>query len=193
MTDKIDYMRIHYPGVQSGQWIRAESCPFCLGNKSFTWFIGNGDWKCYKCGKSGSPYDFGYRDKDFKSGKKEFSQLEKIIWSYRKKSGKKHRLSNNVLKNFQLKIKPIKFVKDKKAVYIDKLCFCIEDKPIKYLLISKTRQGWNTVTGVRGQHILNLGNLDKMSDTVYILAGEWDLFSFWENTSIHGITLSGGE
>jgi hypothetical protein len=186
MQEKINWMRVNFPGETVGSWVRVKICPLCGGKDGFGWHITTGNFKCWKgaCQKAGTPYDLGYKSSEIL--KKDFSPLEKQIWKYRKVSGKSHRLKENIISKFNIRIQSIKF----KSNISDVLCFCTEDGPAKWLSASANRSGWSICPGKTGLHILNKENIDPKAETIYFLAGEWDLLSFYEYTGIHGIILN---
>lgn len=187
-SDAINYMRVNYPGQLTGNWYRVQKCPICNGDKGdFVWHSQTGNWKCQRTKESGGPFRLGYKTNE--NLKREFSDIEKEIYKYRKSSKKPHRLDEKLLDIFSLKIQTVRF----KSNSVKKLCFLKNGKPVKWLDTGKN-PGWKTIPGVTGNHILNLENIDmNKADTIYILAGEWDLFAFYLYTGIHGITLSAGE
>jgi len=187
-SDALNFMRVNYPGQLSGNWYRVKKCPICNGEKGdFVWHSQTGNWKCQRTKESGGPFRLGYKSNE--NLQKEFSDIEKEIYKYRKSSGKQHRLNEKLLDIFPLKIHSVRF----KSNSSKKLCFIKNGKPIKWLDTGKNN-GWKGIPGIRGNHILNLENINlKKQNTIYILAGEWDLFTFYQNTGIYGITLSAGE
>lgn len=173
-----------FPPVKRGRE-NVAICPEC-NNKKLYWNSKTHLFNCKVCGHSGNALTAGFRTN---TERPEFTETEKRVYAYHKETGKNHRLSDKVLKHF--KVKPFEQTSKGGKKY-QALCLVNADnKPLKRLIGA----GWiqfsrkDQPPGIW----LNTHNIKPTEKRIYVLAGEWDLFSFWEHTGIDGISPIGGE
>lgn len=147
-------------------------------------YVSNSDaypFNCKSCGFSGNIFTLGFKD----NIKKEFTEFDKKVWSYHKKSNKKHRLSERVIKEFKLNLGT--FISKVKKEFQAIVLRDFTGEPVKRLIVDR----WLGISGKSKYWYYE--NINKNMDTIYFVSGEWDLFSFWEHTGIRAIASLTGE
>ncbi len=201
--DAFDYMLGHFPeskkAKQSDDRYLA-TCPSCGARNKFWWYEKMPhQGSCHACGykleKDGikGVFALGYRSKDHKVKKmSDLSSIDNLVLKYRNTSDKRHRLSAKVIKEFGLF--PVKLAKRDNSGFYFNIAFPFENNVgyIKHLNFSGR---WISVEAKHrnGSGWLNADRIKPSEKKLFVLAGEWDLFSFWENTGIHGISPIDGE
>lgn len=166
-------------------------CEFCGGADTLTLRTADDGipvYNCFACGEKGNAYTLGFTDEK----KENQSEEEKLIATYAKKSGKPWRLTQEILKEFGIKIIEREAKKNKKLYKV----FTLNDAAgnlqkvlwphgARWILPAKTEsqssEAW-----------LNLSR-GLSQETVYVCAGEWDMFAFWRHTGLHAISPKFGE
>jgi predicted P-loop ATPase len=140
-------------------------------------------FECKVCGYKGNIFTLGWKDNKDNS----YSPLEKKVFQYRKDSQKTYRLSGKVLKHFKIELKKYK---SKNLKLYEALTISNQDQNLKRLIGTK----WIAVKDLskKNHFWFNVNRLPK-SGPIYVLAGEWDLFAFWEKTGIDGLCSLFGE
>jgi len=155
--------------------------------------------KCFACGyKFKGAFELGFRSEFKKVEKDNLTPVERAVLRYRRESGKNYRLSEDVIKEFNLQISTRE--RNDKSGWYDVLSIPSDDilGYTKYLNYSGR---WISVKASERDHNKKWTNLERIEAegkqnqdfTFYFLAGEWDLFSFWKHTGLHGISPIDGE
>jgi P4 family phage/plasmid primase-like protien len=169
-------------------------CPNCGHKNKFWWYDKMPHHgACFACDyKIKSVFDLGYKSDRKGKSFTDMSDIKNLVSFYHNKSGKKHRLSERVIKEFGLKA--TSFIKRggvgtywNIAIPDDTELDC--SKHLNY------DGRWISIPGIyrSERKWLNTEKIKASDEFVFVLAGEWDLFSFWENTGIHGISPLDGE
>jgi len=195
----LEFMRSRFPDYYLIKEKRRYygTCPECGAKKKGYYNAGlphNGG--CMACGyRHKGVFDLGYRSELKRVERDNLTPIERAVMSYRRESEKSYRLTEDVIREFNLQI-VTRERKDKRGWY-DVLAIPSDDilGYTKYLNYSGRWISVNSADREPGNKWLNLHKLkrDESDDTIYFLAGEWDLFSFWKHTGIHGISPIDGE
>lgn len=187
-------MQTIYPGRATGTQVRS-TCPNCGGKGTLVWSTEKPHpYKCHKCARSGNVFTEGYKEKNYKkeSAGSDMTELERLVIGYRKRSGKRHRLSDRVIAEFSLHVK--NQISKKTGRMYPALCLPNQNgETMKRLVVNK----WIAMDkALQPDGIwLNEHNLKKnpANSAVIVTAGEWDMFSLYENAGIHSISPVFGE
>lgn len=119
-------------------------------------------------------------------------EIARLVGKYHKKSKKTWRLSPAVIEHFKLYVKN-RVTSSGRVTPAIAINGC-DGVLAKWLSASK----WMNPATQREQcttdYWLNLENFrSEKRDRVYVVAGEWDLFTFWEHTGIDAISPKSGE
>ena len=140
---------------------------------------------CKSCGFSGNVFTLGFNSDKNKTN---FTDLDKKIWAYRKNTGKQHRLSDGTIKEFNISLQEFENLREKGKFYKALSIFNSEGDIIKKLVDKR----WISPRG-KSTKWYNVHRVNQALQVVYIVAGEWDGFSFWEHSGIHPIIAVQGE
>jgi phage/plasmid-associated DNA primase len=140
------------------------------------------------CGYKGSIHTF---TSDF-TKKSELSEIEKKVWAYRKNSGKNHRLTDDIIKEFDLRLH--QYVANNDRIYRAISVFNKEGTPLKKLVNTRWICAYKKKYMPRNNW-LNVHNLSKNKNQkiIFFTAGEWDMFSLYKHLKIHSISPVYGE
>ncbi len=191
----LQFMHEQFPGSkkQGGSDRYLATCPNCGAKQKFWWYEKMPhQGSCFACDyKLKSVFELGYR-----SGKvREFSDrstIESLVLFLHNKTGKKHRLSPRVINEFNLQ--SIKFLKKSGVGFYHNIA--IPDNATlgctKHLNFDNR---WISVPGKyrNDRKWLNTERIKPTDEFIFVLAGEWDMFAFWEHTGHHGISPVDGE
>jgi len=195
------YMMDHFPGSerQHGTDRFLTTCPSCGAKKKFWWFDKmphNGG--CFACDhKLKSVFDLGYRTDRKTREFSDLSSIDSLVLFYHNKTNKRHRLSKRVIDEFSLQSLP--FQKKNSVGFYHNIS--IPDNAtlgcVKHLNFGGKDQKptWISVPGkFRNDRVwLNAERIKPADEYIFVLAGEWDMFAFWEHVGIHGISPVDGE
>ena len=188
MLSSEQYLRSFFNIRKEGRQFLAD-CTECKKEKKL--YIKNEHpypFECKSCGFSGNIFTIGYNGYNFDKNKTNFTDLDKKIWAYRKNTGKQHRLSANVIREFNISLQEFENLKEKGKYYKALSIFNSEGDIIKKLVDKR----WISPKG-KSTKWYNVHRVNQAFQTVYIAAGEWDGFSFWEHSKIHPIIAVQGE
>lgn len=170
------------------------TCPECHQKIKLWWYDKMPhQGGCFSCGYSfSSVFALGYRSEYKKGYREDLSPLDNLVLAYHNESKKKYRLSNRVIREFELFVSNIA-KKDNKGTY-NNICFPFDNR-LGYIKHLNHSGRWISVPGKERDDSkwLNIDKIKPDTETIYVLAGEWDLFAFWENTDFHGISPIDGE
>ena len=169
------------------------TCNECGAKKKLWWFdnlpYNSG---CYACGYTcKSVYDMGYKSDNVRNFS-DNNSTESLVRSFHNKTGKKHRLSMPVINEFN--IQPVKFNKKKGVGHYYNLA--IPDNTSMGCTKHLNFDGrWISIEAEyrTGRRWLNTERLKATDEFIFVLAGEWDMFAFWEHVGLHGISPVDGE
>lgn len=190
-----------FGGILRGHNYRAD-CTECHKKQVLSWSqLHPHAFKCFSCGYSGNVFSLGFRDENGKKPETspEFDPMtiEGFKARRRKKGGSmaqnRHRLSDRVVGEFDLKVRKVNGAGDRPSFQIPFLNS--EGQTVKYL--TTYQKSWlSPASKYKPKDFwLNIHRLasNKNPKVIYVLAGEWDLFAFWEHTGVHGISPANGE
>lgn len=193
------FMTEKFGGVQRGNNYRA-NCPECNKKQTLSWAQAHPHaFHCFACGYNGNAFTLGFRDQEKKpTTTEEAMTIEGFKARRRAKGGafakeSRHRLSDQVVAEFDLRVRQANGKNGRPLLQIP---FTNADgETVKYL--TTFSKPWLSPTAAfkPKDFWLNLHRLpkNKAGQVVYVLAGEWDLFAFWEHTGVHGISPANGE
>lgn len=192
MTDAESFCLEKFPHLKErgrGHW--RGRCEFCGGSDTLTLHTADDGiplYNCFACGEKGNAFSLGFREQkeDLRS------DAEKMLSTYAKKSGKAWRLTPEILQEFEIKIIEREAKKNKKLYKV----FALNDGRgalIKILWPHGAR--WILPAKSEEQSAEAWLNLSRglSQETVYVCAGEWDMFAFWRHTGLHAISPKFGE
>ncbi|GAB4422280.1 MAG: hypothetical protein OHK0011_01020 [Turneriella sp.] len=195
-----------FGGIQRGKNFRAD-CPQCGKKQTLSWSTDHPHpFKCFACDYAGNVFTLGYRDETHQPGTTEERPQDPALDPLtidgfkarrRKKGGSfaknPHRLSERVVVEFGLRVRQVTGKQGRSEFIIP--FNNAEGQMVKYL--STWSKGWFSPESRHKpkDFWLNLHRLgrNKNPRVIYVLAGEWDLFAFWEHTGWHGISPANGE
>ena len=181
-----EFMLSHIGGKKQTQNEMLAHCAQC-GKKKLYWnILPPHVFYCQACSYKGNSISLGYRSKVKKTN---LTDVQKAVYRYHRLTKKNHRLSEKVLNHFKLKLKKYSTLHGRE--YHALTLFTAKGQAIKRL-ISRSWIALNKAD-MPNEYWLNVHNLDRKKRRVYVTAGEWDLFSFWENTGINAISPCYGE
>jgi P4 family phage/plasmid primase-like protien len=170
------------------------TCPACGHKAKFWWaekmphFGG-----CHACDhKVNSVFDLGYRSENKGKVLSDLSKIENLVLFYQNKSQKKHRLSQKVVNEFNLQ--SLQFQKKNGYGFYHNIG--IPDNATLGCIKHLNYDGrWISVPSKfrNDRKWLNIERTKPTDEYVFVLAGEWDMFAFWEHTGMHGISPVDGE
>lgn len=179
---------------QSGSDRYLATCPSC-GHKAKLWWSDkmphNGG--CFACDYSfNSVFKLDYRTERKTRPLSDLSSMENLVLAYHNKTGKRHRLSPRVINEFSLQVLPFQKTKEIGTYYNIAIPDNADLGCIKHLNFSGR---WVSVPGKfrNERHWLNSERIKAHDEWLFVLAGEWDMFAFWEHTGLHGISPIDGE
>jgi P4 family phage/plasmid primase-like protien len=168
------------------------TCPNC-GGKQKLWWTDHmpHNQGCFACDYTkSSAFDIGYKS-DNVTQLYDRSSMQSLKEFFHKKNGKHHRLSLPVISEFALQ--PIKFISKTFREYYN---IAIPDNTVLGCTKHLNFDGrWISIPGQHrdGRKWMNSERVKASDDTVYVVAGEWDMFAFWEYTKFHAISPVDGE
>ena len=184
-SSSFEFMRATLGGVKCSSGEMLTHCPDCRKKKLYWNEKPDHPFKCHVCDKKGNATTLGYKSKT----KGNLNDTEKCVDRYHHFNGKKHRLSPQVMINFKLTTQIYKnsrnedykslTLKTPKGKAIKRL---VGDKWIALKREEMPKDLW-----------LNIQNIKETDKILYVVAGEWDMFAFWENCGIHAISPVYGE
>jgi len=194
-----DFIQTNFKDISFDGKEQRLDCPRCGAKKGFTLNTGDAGfpWKCWSACGAGNIFttqDLGlpkFTDKGFNTGRKTgLPELEFLRRQYQQATGKSSRLSHIVINHFGLK--PFTYKnKDNMRTHKALSTFGGDDRPMKRLVAKK----WIGIDQQLRSSQLWYGQ-DKISSAdkkIYVTAGEWDLFAFWEHTRLDSIAWPNGE
>lgn len=198
----LSFIQDKFGGIQRGSNFRAD-CTECGKKQVLSWSTHHPHaFKCFACGFAGNVFTLGYRDENAPKPEgrteDEMMTIEGFKARRRKKGGSlakesRLRLSDRVVAEFDLKVRKVNGANDRPMYQIP--FTNAEGQTVKYLT-TFSKPWLSPKSSYKPKDFwLNIHRLGKNKNpkVIYVLAGEWDLFAFWENTGIHGISPANGE
>lgn len=202
------YAFIHtkFGGVQRGKNFRA-NCPECGKKQTLSWSTEHPHaFNCFACQYTGNVFTLGYKDEAHQPGAAADRPTDPALDPLtidgfkarrRKKGGSfaknPHRLSEKVVVEFNLRVRQVTGKQGRPEFIIP--FNNAEGQMVKYL--ATWSKGWfsPSARSKPKDFWLNVHRLasNKNPRVIYVLAGEWDLFAFYEHTGWHGISPANGE
>lgn len=195
--DAFRYMQGQFPESkkQGGSDRYLANCPSCGAKRKFWWYEKMPhQGSCFACDyKLKSVFDLGYRSSNVREGSfSDRSTIESLVLFLHNKTGKKHRLSPRVVNEFSLQ--SLKFQKKSGLGFYHNIA--IPDNATLGCTKHLNFDGrWISVPGKfrNDRKWLNIERIKPSDEFIFVLAGEWDMFAFWEHTGFHGISPVDGE
>jgi P4 family phage/plasmid primase-like protien len=192
----LEFMHGQFPDSKKHHGDRyLATCPSCGAKHKFWWTENLPHYGgCHACGyELNSVYDLGYRTANYRTKSlSDLSNPDNLALFYQNKTGKRHRLSPRVISEFNLQA--LQFQKKSGIGFYYNLAIpdnatlgCIKHLNFDGRWISVQSKYRNE----RRWH--NTERIKPTDEHLFVLAGEWDMFAFWEHTGIHGISPVDGE
>lgn len=167
------------------------TCASCGKKDTLVWSeVKPHPYICHACGDKGNVYTLGYVDEGYRgSADVDITPTEKAITRYRKKSGKTHRLTPNVVDRYGLKAE--EYISSQGNIYKSLTLSDEQGRAMKRLVGDK----WIAMSkkDMPPGEWLGCCNVDWSDDDIYITAGEWDMFALYEHAGINSISPAYGE
>ena len=167
------------------------TCPSCGKKDTLVWSeVKPHPYICHACGDKGNVYTLGYVDEGYRSSTDiDITPEERAITRYRKKSGKTHRLTPNVVDRYGLEAR--EYISSQGNIYKSLTLSDEQGRPMKRLVGQK----WIAMNkrDMPPGEWLGCGNVNWADDDIYITAGEWDMFALYEHAGINSISPAYGE
>jgi DNA adenine methylase len=183
--------------VSGGKLIPAGPCPNCGQSGKWSLWQSACTYSCFACQGGGNLWEFvkddvlPYLTASEKNAS--LSPIEREIIKYRKVTGKKHRLSDAVVRKFGLTFDPT-------ASTYGSVVWPVGGVPVRWLQTYKSRTatdgkpGWKAIKGRPGRVCLSpIDNLQSMPPgPVLFVEGEWDAMAAWEHLGTDSVVYIAG-